>query len=100
MQSILDQFQTCVKCEEADINSEIACRNEKIARIEADILRVEQAISKSETALQQVHYMLCICSSRVFLICFSNESISSACNTAQRTQRQDFYDTCQCEARV
>jgi hypothetical protein len=65
MQSILDQFQTCVKCEEADVSSEIACRNEKIARIEADILRVEQAISKTETALQQVHYMLHLLFTRV-----------------------------------
>jgi hypothetical protein len=53
-QSTLDQFQTCVKCEEADISSEIACRADKIARIEADILRVEQAIEKTEAALKQV----------------------------------------------
>ena len=43
-----------MKCEEADISSEIACRADKIARIEADILRVEQAIEKTEVDLKQV----------------------------------------------
>jgi hypothetical protein len=53
-QSILDQFETSVKCEEADIVSEAACRSEKIARIKADIARVEEVILKTEAALEQV----------------------------------------------
>jgi hypothetical protein len=55
-QSILDQCETFVKCEEADAVSEAASRSEKIARIKADIARVEAVILKTEASVEQVRY--------------------------------------------
>ena len=51
---MLEDFQTSVKCEEADINHELVCRAEKISRIEADLLRVEQELARAEAARLEV----------------------------------------------
>ena len=53
-QIMLEDFQTSVKCEEADINHELVCRAEKISRIEADLLRVEQELARAEAARLEV----------------------------------------------